>query len=382
MRHWLPIVSGIALISAAGLIVAQDQEQGPNRDSGATVARPKKPADDTSAPMAPDSDQPKIPSQYKRNPTVPGDIATFKSDVDMVTVDVAVVDNKGRFIPGIPKGNFRILEDNVPQQIANVSMGEAPLTVAMVIEFSNLFQRYWSAGWMQTLQLAWGFASTLKADDYVAVVAYDLKTEILSDFTTDRSRTQEALSRLTMAGFSEANLFDAVTDTADRMSGIEGRKAILLIASGRDTLSKITYDQCRKKLQESGVPVYAISLLQTMRELMDAYGMMGSLQRMDFLQADNEMRTFAKETGGAAFFPRFQGEYPGIFQQVHQALRNQYVITYAPSNKAHDGSYRKIKVQLVDPATNNPLPVKDEKGKPVKYEIVAKAGYKAPREVE
>ena len=82
MRHWLPIVSGIALISAAGLIVAQDQEQGPNRDSGATVARPKKPADDTSAPMAPDSDQPKIPSQYKRNPTVPGDIATFKSDVD------------------------------------------------------------------------------------------------------------------------------------------------------------------------------------------------------------------------------------------------------------------------------------------------------------
>jgi hypothetical protein len=58
------------------------------------------------------------------------------------------------------------------------------------------------------------------------------------------------------------------------------------------------------------------------------------------------------------------------------------VLTYAPSNKAHDGTYRKIKVQLVDPATNNPLPVRDEKGKPVKYEIIAKAGYKAPREVE
>jgi hypothetical protein len=103
---------------------------------------------------------------------------------------------------------------------------------------------------------------------------------------------------------------------------------------------------------------------------------------MDFLQADNEMRTFSKETGGMAFFPRFEGEYPGIFGQVHQSLRNQYVITYQPSNKAHDGTFRKIKVQLVDPATNNPLPVKDEKGKPIKYEIVAKAGYKAPHEVE
>jgi hypothetical protein len=94
------------------------------------------------------------------------------------------------------------------------------------------------------------------------------------------------------------------------------------------------------------------------------------------------MRTFAKETGGQAFFPRFQGEYPGIFGEIHQALRNQYVITYSPSNKAHDGTFRKIKVDLVNPATNEPLPVKDEKGKPIKYQVVAKAGYKAPREVE
>jgi Ca-activated chloride channel family protein len=214
------------------------------------------------------------------------------------------------------------------------------------------------------------------------VVAYDIKPEILSDFTTDRSKTQEALGRLNIAAWSEANLFDAITDTADRMSGIEGRKAIMLITSGIDTFSKITFDQTRKKLQESGVPIYAVGLMQTLRELIDARGGMGSIQRMDFLQADNELRTFAKETGGQAFFPRFQGESPAIFQEIHQALRNQYVITYQPTNKAHDGTFRKIKVELVNPATNEPLPVKDEKGKPIKYSIVAKAGYKAPREVE
>jgi Ca-activated chloride channel family protein len=371
------VMCGAALLAAAGFSIGQ--EQGPARDPSTTVARPKKADADKNAG---ESDLPSIPSRLKKDRVDIGNLPSFKSDVDIVTVDVAVVDNKGHFIPGIPPGNFRVLEDNVPQQVRGVNMGEAPMTVAMVIEFSNLFQSYWGPGWYQTLQLAWGFASTLKPEDYVAVVAYDMRTEILADFSTDRSKVQEALGRLQIAAFSESNLFDAITDTADRMSGIEGRKAILLIASGIDTFSKITFDQTRKSLQQSGVPIYAIGLMQTLRELIDARGGMGSIQRMDFLQADNEMRTFAKETGGQSFFPRFQGEYPSIFGQIHQALRNQYVLTYSSSNKTHDGTFRKIKVELVNPATNEPLPVKDEKGKPIKYQIVAKAGYKAPRAVE
>jgi VWFA-related protein len=166
------------------------------------------------------------------------------------------------------------------------------------------------------------------------------------------------------------------------MTEIEGRKAIVLLASGIDTFSKLTFDQTRKKLQQAGVPIYAVGLMQAIREMYDARGMMGSIARMDFLQADNEMRTFAKETGGQAFFPRFEGEMPAIFNAIHEAMRHQYVITYSPANKAHDGTFRKIKVELVNPATNEPLPVKDEKGKPVKYSILAKAGYKAPRAVE
>jgi hypothetical protein len=109
---------------------------------------------------------------------------------------------------------------------------------------------------------------------------------------------------------------------------------------------------------------------------------MGAIQQMDFLQADNQMKTFAKETGGQAFFPRFFGEFPSIYQSISQALRNQYSIGYEPSNKARDGKFRKIKVELVNPSTNEPLRVTDEKGKPVKYQIIAKAGYTAPREVE
>ena len=110
---------------------------------------------------------------------------------------------------------------------------------------------------------------------------------------------------------------------------------------------------------------------------------MGESQRMDFLQADNQVRTFSKETGGLAFFPRFFGEFPGIFHDIAQALQvSTYCTLSTPTNQERDGKFRKIKVEVIDPKTGEPLRVMDEKGKPVKYQIVAKQGYKAPRSVE
>jgi VWFA-related protein len=378
MRAWITAIvcATVLVVALAGLVMAQDQ--GPATTSSGTVAK-KKPAD-TDTTTTTDGDLPKIPSEYtKKDKLDVSTLQTFKTEVDQVTVDVAVVDKSGRFIPDIPKTSFRVLEDNVPQQVTGFSKGEAPMTVAMVIEFSARFQRLYGSTWFETLNLAWGFASTLKPEDYVAVVAYDMKTEILSDFTTNRMQTQEALHRLTIPAWNEANLFDAITDTAGRMSGIEGRKAILLISSGVDTFSKITFDKTRKMLQEDGVPIYAIGLMQAL-QIMGGPRATG-LSDMDLLVADNEMKTFASETGGQVFLPRFMGEFGGIFQQIHESLRNQYVLTYSPSNKAHDGAYRKIKVQLVD-HDGNPVALKDEKGKPLKYTVVAKAGYKAPRAVE
>ncbi len=372
-NFWL--VSSVLVTVTLGLAVAQ---QGPTKESSDTVAKPRK--KDSGAPA--EAELPKIPSKLnKRESSIP-EGPSFKSDVTNVTVDVAVLDNKGHFIPNIPRGNFRVLEDNVPQPVTNFNIGEAPMTVCLLIEFSNLFQSYYTEGWYQTLSAAYGFVETLKKDDYVAVIAYDMRPEILSDFTTDRRKTQEAMQRLRIAAFSESNLYDALVETAERMTDIEGRKAIVLIASGRDTFSKLTFDKARKAIQNAGVPIYAIGMLQALREYADARGGMGPIARLDFLQADNQMKTFATESGGASFFPRFYGEFPNIFRNVQDGLRNQYSIGYSPSNQARDGKYRRIKVELVNPATGDPLRIVDEKGKPMKYRIVAKAGYTAPRPVE
>src|SRR5580704_13521574 len=198
-------------------------QQGPGSDSSETVARPRKknppadtvtdpatielteytPASSRPAPSNPSNDEPavdepKIPSKFsKKGKEVPADTPTFSSDVNTVELDVAVLDNKGHFLPSIPKDRFRVLEDNVPQKVASFNVNsDAPMTIAMVIEFSNLFQRYYSQGWYETLVASYGFVQTLKPDDYVAIIAYDLRSEILCDFTTDRGKVQEAMQRL------------------------------------------------------------------------------------------------------------------------------------------------------------------------------------------
>ena len=379
MKPFSRILLALSLTSFGfGLLCAQ---QGPKTESSTTVSRPKKKSGNGEAVPEPETD--KIPSKYRnKGGVIPDGTPTFRSDVSTVTVDVSVLDKNGHFIPNIPRASFRVVEDGVPQQLSNFGMGEAPMTVAMVIEFSNLFQSYWSRGWYETLTYTNAFLSTLKPEDFVAVVAYDLRPEILSDFSTDKRKAQEAMQRLRIAAFRESNLYDALTDTADRMSEIEGRRAIVLFASGIDTFSKITFDQTRKKLQLAGVPIYSISILQMAREMADARGGMGAIQRLDFLQADNQLKTFAKETGGQAFFPRFVGEMGNIFQGIHESLRNQYSLGFQSTNQLKDGKFRKLKVELVNPGTNEPLKIVDEKNKPMKYSVIAKQGYTAPREVE
>jgi len=377
MKHLKAIVLLGVVLLLAGVSLRSAAAQGPGSQQSETVAKPRK---KEAPPEA--TDEPKIPSKFsKKDKDVPEGLPTFSSDVNTVQLEVAVLDNRGHFIPNIPKGNFRVLEDNVPQQISGFNTNaDAPMTIAMVIEFNALFQQYWSQGWYETLTASYGFIQTLKADDYVAIVAYDLRPEILTDFTTDRGKIQEAMQRLRIPGFSESNMYDALVDTAQRMSNIEGRKAILLVGTGRDTFSKLTFDKARKGIQEAGVPIYAISLLQAFRAVYDAY--MPDTMRMDFLQADNQLNTFSRETGGQAFFPRFFGEYPNIFREIGNALRNQYSIAYNPSNQVKDGKFRKIKVELVNPENGEQLRIVDQKNKPIKYSIVAKQGYTAPRAVE
>jgi VWFA-related protein len=303
---------------------------------------------------------------------------SLKVDVPLVNVDVSVISKDGQFIPGLKQDNFRVLEDGVPQKISTFNQAEAPITAVLLVEYAATNYNYM----YDALNASYTFASGLKKEDWVAVVSYDMQSHILVDFTQDKKAVYGALNMLRIPGFSERNLFDAVYDTIDRLDRLEGRKYIILVSSGRDTFSKLNLDQILKKIKTTkNITIYSISIGRALREYLDSHGYGGGPVSTDWLQADNQLNTFSRMTGGRAYFPRFEGELPEIFHDVAADIRNQYSITYHPTNTALDGTYRKLKVELVAP-DGGPLKVRNQKGKDVKVEVIAREGYTAKHTVE
>jgi len=305
-------------------------------------------------------------------------------DIPLVEVPVMVTTKDGQFISNLKKENFRISEDGTPQTISNFTVSEAPITAVLLVEFAA--GDYFFMG--DILQASYTFASTLKKEDWLAVISYDMKDYILADFTQNKQEVYGALNQLRIPGFSETNLFDALYDTLDRVERIEGHKYIILITTGVDTFSKLNLDQITKKIKTTkDVTIFPISVGWAIREYFEARGMAAPhgigipVGQMDYLQADNEMNTFARLTGGRAYFPRFQAEFPEIFRQIGGDIRNQYSIAYHPTNPKLDGSYRKLKVEVTAP-DGGPLKIKDQKGKDVKYQVIAREGYTAKHSVE
>ncbi|MGI4755435.1 MAG: VWA domain-containing protein [Janthinobacterium lividum] len=350
---------------------AQSDDAGPNQDSGPVILKKKREYAEEPPPPAPDQEKVKNPKGLENY--------SIRVDVPVVTVDVSVqLQKSGQFVPGLKSGNFRVTEDGVEQKVTDVRMQQKPITAVMLLEFAA---NSWA--FIQDMQQsAYVFFKQLKPEDYIAVITYDLRTRILTDFTQDKNVTADALRSLTIPGFSDTNEFDALYETIDRLSRIDGRKYIILVSSGRDTFSKLNLDQIYKKVKSAqDITIYTVSTGGLARELTDARGRMGGMARMDYLQADNQMRTFSAMTGGQSYFPIFQGALPEVFNSINASIRNQYVLTYHPSNTAQDGTYRKIKVELVD-KEGQPLTMVDEKNKKIKYSVSARDGYRARMPVE
>jgi len=352
-------------------------EAGGPTDNVGPYAIPKKKAEEPPPPP-----RPVTPKKIEDLPDY-----SLKVNVPLVNVDVLVTTKDGgQFIPGLRKENFRIMEDGVPQQIKNFTVSQAPITAVLLVEFASTNYIFMT----QALQASYAFANTLKKDDWVAVAYYDMQPHILVDFTQDKKAVFGALNQLRIPGFAETNLFDALYDTLDRLDRVEGKKYVVLVTTGIDTFSKLTLDKIMKKIKDTkDVTIFPISVGFIVREWCEthpsycrnAHGMGIPVNHMDYLQGDNEMRTFAAMTGGRAYFPRFEGELPELFGDISNDIRNQYTISYSPSNTKLDGTYRKLKVEVINPE-GAPLKARDQKGKEHKLDVVAREGYTAKHTVE
>ncbi len=305
---------------------------------------------------------------------------------NLVNVDAVVYNKKtGQPQLNLKQGNFAIFVDGVKKDITNFATPEAPITVTLVVEYSRFgaILGYYGNGGMEAGQnevirpTAMFLSQFIKPEDYVSVIAYDMRPTPLTDFTNDPNRIQQVISLLlrNQPAFTESNLYDALkltlvggrgdtvvlenakerTTEYSGMVAVPGgrRKAVVLVGSGIDTFSKLNMDQARKIVQNAGIPIYIIGtgqlFVKKYGDSMDpGHGSsIGGIptDRMTFLQADNTMKTFAKESGGAFYPVTFEGELPNVLGSINALLRSQYSLGFKPDDPA-DGKSHKIVVKV------------------------------------
>lgn len=333
--------------------------------------------------QAPPGQQGGAPAQaqpQQQNPPTPQQQApqagvSIAVEVPVVTLDVVATTQKGDILTNLKRENFKVTEDGVQQTITNFGPTDAPITMVLLLEFSSRgfyqFLAYTGKYWSQYL------LPQLQQKDWIALETFDMKTRVEVDFTQDKMAVAQGLQRLYFPGFSESNVFDAILETIDNMKDVRGKKSIVVVASGVDTFSKHNLDQTMKALRQTDVTIFCVGLGQAYLNFADPAGQR-SMTQLNYLQAQNQLKTFARETGGQAWFPQFEGEMPGVFQDVAAFLRHQYSISYTPTNGAKDGKYHKVKVELVN-ADGTPLQITDQKGKKQKTVVYAREGYDAQK---
>jgi Ca-activated chloride channel homolog len=338
----------------------------------------------------------------------PNEAEKLSISTQIVNVDSVVYNKKsGQIVSGLKKENFAIFADGVQQTITNFSTPEAPITVAMVVEFSKWSEVFgnavgggWDPGTYEVIRPAALFLQQFikPPNDYASVVAFDIRPTPLTDFTNDPQRIGQVINLLlrNYPAFRETNLFDALkfvlvggrgdsvvledskaekSDYAGLVSIQGRRRAIILVASGIDTFSKINYSDARKVAQNAGIPIYIIGtgnlFYKKYEQYLDAVDSISGMPgRLTFLQAQNTLTTFAKESGGAYYPVTFPGELPKVLGSINSLLRSQYSLAFNPGD-VRDGKQHKLKVSV----DVNGDGVYDDK----EYVIQARQFYNAPK---
>lgn len=284
----------------------------------------------------------------------PPDTPQFRVESPIVQVPVVVVDKDGKLYGELTKENFQILEDGIPREITSFAGREAAQVVVFLLEDSDVV-RYLLG---EVLRPTGVFVTQImERDDYAAIIAFDIKPHIFQDFTRNRQKLLNALNKLAQSptGFNDSSLFDAVKFALNGgvleeveykgISEVKGRTAVLLVATGMNTFSSITLGQVRREVWSAGVPIYSIGVGELAYLRAEPY--LSGLQRIEYLQAQNNLQTLSRESGGVSYNVRFSGALDEVLESINAMLTYQYTLGYRPAQAPSDDGKREIEV-LVD----------------------------------
>ena len=265
-----------------------------------------------------------------------------KIAIRRVRLPITVTDKKGQFVPGLTKNDFVILEDRVPQAIETFSddlSQTTPLYVAVLMDTSGS-----TAGKLKFQQeSAMNFIQTVikPRKDRVLFATFDDEINLMQDFTDKLDLLDKAVYSVKKIGTHTA-LFDAIWQFCDeKMRSVPGRRVLLVVSDGEDTYSRANIRDAIDIAQRTETTIFAISTKA---------GFLGTVPGVEAGQVsdkkDKDLQTLAEETGGVAFFTGDMLTLERSFTKISKELRAQYLVTYNPTNKSYDGSFRKIDVKL------------------------------------
>jgi VWFA-related protein len=259
----------------------------------------------------------------------------LKVETTLVQIPVAVTDSQNRFVLGLQKKDFHLVEDGVEQEVVHFSGEDAPLSIGLVFDESGSMDYK-----VRTSQAAvTQFLKTMSKEDEAFLVEFSDAAAVSVPFTSDTAQIQKALTVARPGGLTA--LLDAVNLAFREMKPAKNsRKAIVIISDGGDNHSKYTAAQIESLVREADVQIYAMGVFEP-----DLFG----LRAPEEISGPKLLSEIATQTGGRAFSAALSSDLPSVAARIAVELRNQYVLGYYPKNPAKDGAYRKIEVKLDQP---------------------------------
>jgi Ca-activated chloride channel family protein len=302
------------------------------------------------------NDSPLPPSANPMPPPPPGyggqqeKGGSIKASVDLVVLHVTVTDEAGQFAGDLKKGDFRVFENKVQQEVSVFSREDVPVSMGLVIDNSGSMREKRE----QVNSAAMTFVKTSNPQDEAFVVnfndEYYLDTD--GDFTSDQKDLNNALSRIDTRGSTA--LYDAVIGSLEHLKKAhKDKRALLVITDGDDDASRKTLSEAMKAAAQSNAAIYAIGVFSTDDRRND---------KKMVRRSTKELKDLAEVTGGMAYFPETLNDVAPVCEQVARDIRNQYTLGYYPTNPQKDGTFRPVNVQLVSTGGHGKLSVRTRTG--------------------
>lgn len=273
-------------------------------------------------------------------------------DVDLALVNVIVTDPYNRLVTGLDSDNFRVFEDNVEQEVITFSSEDVPISIGVIFDCSGSMKNKL----VKAREAAIEFFKTANPEDEFFLVSFNERAELTGSFTNSIEDLQSRLLLTSSKG--RTALLDAIYLGLSQMRGAHnGKRALLILSDGGDNHSRYEESDIKRLVKEANTQLYAIGIF-------DPLEYRG--RTPEELNGPSLLSDITEMTGGRVFAADNLNELPDIATKIGLELRNQYILGYRPSNKAHDGRWRKIKIRLRTP-----------RGLP-QLSVYSKAGYYAP----